>query len=78
MFENLWILSYRHGSNPNCQKIFSFEGSLKEATARAHSYCNTMGFMHPYVKPFLSDLDSEQNSKLRQWGQPLESSTAGN
>ena len=67
----LFVLFYRHGTNPNCTKQFQ-SLDLVTANARGRQHCELMGFAFQYVKPFLSDLEVDERRKLRAFGQPQE------
>lgn len=64
----IFILHYRHGSNPNCTKHFVCPGTLHEAHTIGVVHCNLMGFHFHYVAPFLSNLKDDEKRKLRQFG----------
>ena len=59
----LWIMYFRQGNDPKKEKIFSFIGSLADARIRAQIHCTAMGFIFNFVKPFISDLDWEEDRR---------------
>jgi len=62
--KNVYILFYRHGMNPHCQKGFSHDGDIKSAVQRAQRHCEVMGYRYIFVRPFISDIDEEEKYKL--------------
>jgi hypothetical protein len=62
--KNLYILFYRHGMNPHCQKGFTNSGDIKAAVQRAQRHCEIMGYRYIFVRPFVSDIDEEEKYKL--------------
>lgn len=70
-FDHLYILYYRKGNDPSGQKIFEFQGLLKDASIRGKQHCEAMGLVFHYVKPFLVSLDFEERRQHRNLGDPL-------
>jgi hypothetical protein len=66
---DIYILFYRHGTNPNCLKYFKHKGTLASANQRAIEHCQLMGFHFQYVRPFITDLKFDEERKLRVFGQ---------
>lgn len=64
--ERIYILHYRQGQNPNCQKGFAFVGTFREAVARAKHHCGIMGYRFSMIRPMISDLDDDE--KFRENG----------
>ena|SRR5579872_4080095 len=64
----IYRLFYRHGSNPNCEKLFIHDGTLHEAHEIGMAHCNLMNFHFIFVKPFLSNLKEDERKKMRPFG----------
>lgn len=62
----LYIIHYRHGKNPNCWKVFDFNGSPDDARKKAFRHCSVMGYSSPFVSPLLSDLESDEVNHLER------------
>lgn len=61
--ENVYILYYRHGMNPQCQKGFKLRGDLKAAVERAKVHCTRMGYRYIFVRPLVSSLEDDEKYK---------------
>lgn len=63
--ENLqvYIIYYRHGMNPHCQKGFVHKGDLRSAVDRAKTHCAIMGYRYIFVRPLICDLAEDEKSK---------------
>ena len=59
----LWIMYFRQGNDPKKEKIFAFNDSLVDARIRAQAHCTAMGYIFNFVKPFISDLDWEEDRR---------------
>jgi hypothetical protein len=61
--KSLYVLYYRQGANPSyMQKWFEFSGNLTEAINRGRKHCEIMNMRFLSVRPFLSDLETEEKS----------------
>ena len=61
---NLFVMYYRHGVNPGLTKVFHFEGTWQEAKKRAEAHCGIMGYKFIWMRPFIVDLDAEEQTQL--------------
>lgn len=61
--ENVYILFYRHGMNPQCQKGFKLRGDLKAAVERAKLHCQKMGYRYIFVRPLVTNLEDDEKYK---------------
>lgn len=61
--DQVYILFYRHGMNPQCQKGFTFNGDLKAAVERAKQHCQRMGYRYIFVRPLVSNLEDDEKYK---------------
>jgi hypothetical protein len=73
LFDNLFVLFYRHGMNATLTKAFFFkppedaktlQDVLLAARVRAQKHCKVMGYHYIFVRPLIIDLDAEENYKL--------------
>ncbi len=60
--ERIFVLHFKH-QNQIKQKNFNFRGPLQEAILRGKEHCNTMGYRFVLVRPFVVDLDHQENLK---------------
>lgn len=60
--ERVYILYYRKG-NEVLTKHFLFKGPLKGAIERGRRHCNLMGYVCMFVRPFIIDLEHQENLK---------------
>ncbi len=59
--DTLYVLFYRHGSNPHTQSIhFSFPGEFKKAIDRGRKFCDVTGYRFIKVEQFLTNLDERE------------------
>lgn len=56
----LYVMYYREGLTPNLTKTFYCDGDLLAARERANLHCHKMNYRLAFVKPFLSNLDTEE------------------
>jgi hypothetical protein len=63
--KNIWILFYRHGVNPHCQKGFYHNGDIYAANKRAKEHCDVMGYRFIFVRPLIVDIDEEEKIKMQ-------------
>lgn len=61
---NEYILFYRVGNQPNCQKGFRFAGNIYEANIRAKKHCELMNYRFIFVRPFFNDFDADEKAKI--------------
>lgn len=66
--ESTYILFYRHGMNPQCQKGFKLNGDLRAAVDRAKKHCEVMGYRYIFVRPLVCDLEAEEKQKTSSNG----------
>jgi hypothetical protein len=64
--ESIYLLFYRHGLNPQCQKGFTLRGDLRSATERAKRHCEAMGYRYIFVRPLICDIDLEEKQKIER------------
>lgn len=60
--ERIYILSYRH-QNQVKTKNFNFRGPLKDAIERGRVHCKSMGYIFVLVRPFVIDLEHQEDLK---------------
>ncbi len=46
------------------EKVFWFDGNLKEAVARARVHCDLMDYVFVYCMPHIVDLEAQEKLKL--------------
>jgi len=61
----MWTLYYRYGTVPQLQKTFIHEGDLLAAINRAREHCVKMGYRFICVRPFLIDLEEQEQRRLK-------------
>ena len=58
-----YILYYRQGMSPHPQmKGFLLKGDLQQGIARAKRHCETMGYRFVQLRPFISNLETEEKT----------------
>lgn len=62
--ERIYTLHFRQG-NLVQQKHFNFRGPLAEAVIRAREHCQKMGSRFIWCRPFVVDLDHQENLKAQ-------------
>lgn len=62
----LYVLFYRHGVNPGCQKGFKHNGDLRSAVERAKKHCEIMNYRYVFVRPMICDLVAEEKQKMER------------
>ena len=61
--EEVYLLYYRHGMNPQCVKGFKHAGGLKSAIIRAQKHCLLMNYRYIFVRPLICNLEDEEQSR---------------
>lgn len=65
-FNTLYTLFYRKGNDPTCIKNFIYQGSLADASKRGQHHCELLGYEFIYVKPLVTNLDFDEQMRLRK------------
>jgi hypothetical protein len=63
-FADLYVLHFRHGMQPTCNKGFYCVGGLRKAIVRAQKHCEIMGYVCIFVRPLIADIDTEEQHRL--------------
>lgn len=69
--DRAYILEFRHknrfglAQGRTKQKVFWFDGNLKEASSRVRIHCERMDYIFIYCSPFIVDLEAQEELKAR-------------
>jgi len=66
---NLYVMYYRHGMNPQLNKVFRHNGDMASAVLRARKHCEIMGYRYIFLRPFIIDIESEEDYKRSHGGE---------